>query len=133
MPHDHPDTIAVNDAAAMVPVGSRRFRQLAALETEDGKKKLGLTYLGGRAHINRDAAMTVVEDLRAARNTGKYRPQDNLKFFTERNRRDPLTNARLCLIEDCNAHVAGRGKLCLVHSLEQAKRRAARRAERNNR
>lgn len=124
------DTIAVNDAAALVPVGPRRFRQLAGLETETGKKKLGLVYLGGRAHINRAAAMTVVEKLRHDRRATTYLPQSNLDLFVERNRRDPLSGERLCLIPGCEAHVIGRGKLCLMHSLQQAKHRAARKAER---
>lgn len=130
MPHNHLDTIAVNDAAALVPVGPRRFRQLAALETLDGKKKLGLVYVKGRAHINRAAAMTVVQELRATRNASTYLPQTNLDFFVEPNRRDASTNARLCLFTDCDNEVTGRGKLCVMHSLEQAKRRAARKAQR---
>jgi hypothetical protein len=129
MPHvNFHDTIAVNDAAAMVPIGPRRFRQLAGLETPEGKEKLGLTYVHGRAHIRRDQALVLVGNLRAAREQSDRLPQDNLSYFAERNERDPESGARICLAGNCNQHVTGRGKLCLMHSLERAKRRLERRS-----
>ena len=129
MPHHRCDTIAVNDAASLVPIGPRRFRQLASLETEDGKQKLGLTYVGGRAHINREEAMTLVSQLRAVREASNFLPQENLDYFTERNERDPVSGARICLHTDCRQHVSGRGKLCMMHALDQSRRRAARKLE----
>ena len=126
MDHRHStSTIAVNDAASRVPIGPRRFRQLAGLETEDGKTALGLRYVNGVAHIDRTRALEVVQRLQEDRQKSTFLPQQNLKRFTERNLRDAGSNARVCLEDGCGEHARGRSKLCSHHSHLRAERRAA--------
>jgi hypothetical protein len=121
-----PSSILVTAAAALVPIGPRRFRQLVDLETSQGKKALGLHYVGGRAALDHAKAMVVVERLRhERRKTGQLR-QDHLGRFAEPCPVDPETGARLCIEEDCGAKVSGRGKLCEAHSAARASARAAR-------
>jgi hypothetical protein len=65
--HPRSLTILVTEAAALVPLGPRRFRQLCGLETREGRASLELSYAAGRAVINREKALAEVARLRAAR------------------------------------------------------------------
>lgn len=120
-------TILVTDAAALVPLGPRRFRQVTRLETDEGKALLELTYVSGRAVINRQKALVVIEQLRAARQTSGRLRQEGLDRFTEQCERDPSTGERLCIEVGCQNVVCGRGKLCEAHSVLRAERRRQRR------
>ena len=119
-------TILVTDAAALVPLGPRRFRQLAGLETDEGKRLLKLTYVAGRAMIDRDKALALIEQLRAERQASSRLRQEGLDRFAEQCERDPRTGERLCIEVGCQSVVCGRGKLCDVHSAIRAERRRQR-------
>lgn len=119
-------TILVTEAAALVPLGPRRFRQVVGLETVDGRERLGLAYVNGRAVINRAMAMVEVERLHAERCARTRLRQDNLGRFSEPCDVDPETGERLCVEEGCEAVADGRGKLCIPHRTARAKARAAR-------
>lgn len=123
-------TIAVNDAAALVPLGPRRFRQLADLETPTGKVAMGLVYVDGRAHVNREAGLKIIKKLQQDRRHRADLPQKNLDHFATPNRIDPVTKTRICIEHGCEDWVSGRGKLCAEHSQERAERRRLKRLRR---
>lgn len=91
---------------------------------------MGLVYIDGRAHVNREAALKTVKELQQARRHRTDLPQKNLDHFAFPNDIDPVTKTRICIEDGCEDWVSGRGKLCEQHSMERAERRRLKRGRR---
>lgn len=112
-----PGTIRVSQAAAMIPLGPRRFRQLVGLETEEGRAALELEYADRYAVINRTKALEWVDVLRTQRCTGGSPRLANLGVFAGRCAVDPNTRQRICVEPGCPDSAEGRSKLCHAHRI----------------